>query len=56
MKKRLLSVLLTLLVTGMCTSFQCTHIHTEKCGEDRENCTHECIGGVKPYEKEKPNV
>lgn len=54
MKKFLLTVLLTALTLGVCTPTSCNHVHTEECGEDGVNCTHEC-NPIERYEKEWPD-
>lgn len=46
--KKLLSVLLTILVVGLTCNPVCTHVHTEECGPDGVNCTHEC-NPIEPY-------
>ena len=46
--KKLLSVLLTILVVGLTCNPVCTHVHTEECGLDGVNCTHEC-NPIEPY-------
>lgn len=39
--KKLLSIAMTALL--LCGGvFACTHVHTEECGENGINCTHEC--------------
>lgn len=41
MKKNLTTFFLAFL---LCCGLVCTHVHTEECGENGENCTHECYG------------
>lgn len=48
--KKLLSIAMTALL--LCGGvFGCTHVHTEECGENGINCTHECHHIV-PYNDE----
>ena len=48
--KKLLSVSLTALL--LCGGvLGCTHVHTEECGENGVDCTHECYS-IKPLNDE----
>lgn len=53
--KKLLSITMTaLLMLGLGT-LGCTHVHTEECGENGVNCTHECHHIVPYDDEEMPN-
>ena len=50
MKKTILTLLASFV---FCTSLLCTHVHTEECGPDGKNCTHECLN-ISPFFIEPP--
>lgn len=53
--KKLLSITMTaLLMLGLGT-LGCSHVHTEECGENGINCTHECHHIVPYDDEEMPN-
>lgn len=55
MKKNFIIALILGLVLS-CGGF-CTHIHTEECGENGENCTHICDDSSSyGLEQEKPGL
>ena len=54
MKKIISMALSTLLMFGLCT-LSCTHVHTEECGENGIDCTHECYQIVLYDDEEMPN-
>lgn len=43
MKRMLGYSILVLCCTLMCKPFHCTHVHTEECGDNGEERTHECF-------------
>ena len=53
MKKNIITALLFALFLS-CGPI-CNHVHTEECGENGENCTHECMTKIAPFKSEKPS-
>lgn len=53
MKRMLGYSILVLCCTLMCKPFHCTHVHTEECGDNGKECTHECFI-IQPRVDENP--
>lgn len=54
MKKLLNQIILLSLIIGVGCFPLCTHVHTEECGENGIECTHECHEDIYIPNEPKP--